>query len=232
MIDIGNKQIVSLDASELTPNKWNPNSVGIENMEKLKASLESNQFFKPVLYRELDDGTREIIGGEHRVLAAQELGIKVPALSLGNIDDETAKKLTLMDNDSYGENDSNQLANILKELEASGVDIVGEMTYTDDELESLLNLTTEVHSDVLDELDGLDLDSDDDPTESPDGQDAPEPEKAHYKTFKVKIDITQLEEFEQNMSALMQSRSIDDSDPAIERGQLFTQLVNEHDEEE
>jgi ParB-like chromosome segregation protein Spo0J len=220
MIQIGEQQIIMLDPEELTPNPWNPNSVGVTNMDKLKASLQNNGFFKPVLYRELEDGTKEIIGGEHRVQAAQELGMQVPTMSLGKIGDAQAKKFTLMDNDGYGENDSNLLARVLKDLEAGGVDIVGEMTYDQEELSSLLDMTTSVNMDVLDELENLDLD--DAPSTTSDNT---EHEGTTYKTLKIKVDIADAEFVEDLIGELIDKRGIDDSDKAVERGQLFRELL-------
>ena len=224
MIDIGNAKIQMLSADALTPNKWNPNAVGPENMEKLKASLENNSFFKPVLVRELDDGVLEIIGGEHRVTAAQELGIEVPVLNLGKLDDVMAKKLTLMDNDGYGENDSTLLARVLQDLEAGNVDIISEMTYTEDSLNDLLDLTTKT-GDMLDSLDGLDdLDLD-----TPDTSPKPEPDEevTTFKSIKVKVDISVSEHIDDLMLEAFERYHIEDSDPAVMRGLLLQRLLED-----
>lgn len=221
MIDIGNQEIKMLDAEELTPNSWNPNSVGVENMEKLKTSVQNNGFFKPVLYRLLENGTREIIGGEHRILAAGELGLKVPTISLGTISDAMAKKLTLMDNDSYGENDTSLIAKVLKDIEADGMSITDDMTYSEDELSELLNLTVDVDFDELDMLDDLDLDT---PAEKPDVSSSED--ESVFKTIKLKVDISESEEFQDAVDEALKRHDIDDSDPAVARALLFKELLD------
>ncbi|MDH8217342.1 ParB/RepB/Spo0J family partition protein, partial [Klebsiella pneumoniae] len=66
--------------------------------------------FKPILGRELLDGTYEILGGEHRWRAAIEHGMAaVPVTSVGVIDDNTAKQMSLVDNERYGEDDAVEL---------------------------------------------------------------------------------------------------------------------------
>lgn len=55
---------ISIDS--LQPNDFNVNIVPPENEAKIESSLKRFGFFKPVLVRTLSDGTKEIIGGEHR----------------------------------------------------------------------------------------------------------------------------------------------------------------------
>ena len=225
MIELGNQQILWLEASELSANSWNPNSVGVENMDKLKASLQNNGFFKPTLYRTLD-GTKEIIGGEHRIIAAEELGMKVPTINLGVIDDAMAKKLTLMDNDSYGENDSTLIAKVLKDLEAEGVNITEEMTYSEDELSELLNMSVDVNFEDLDDLEDIDLSMSEEPREKTHTD-----EETVFKVVKVKVDISESEEFNDNVEEALLRHDIEDSDPAVARGKLFAALLeNDNDD--
>uniref|UniRef100_UPI00202067F0 phage tail tape measure C-terminal domain-containing protein n=1 Tax=Escherichia coli TaxID=562 RepID=UPI00202067F0 len=90
--------ILQVDVANLRPNTWNTNSVGAQNFEKLKGSIEKLGFFKPILARELEDGFFEILGGEHRWRAAIEQGIStVPVLSVGKISDVVAKQMSLVD---------------------------------------------------------------------------------------------------------------------------------------
>jgi hypothetical protein len=227
MIELGNQQIVWLKPTALTANNWNPNSVGVENMEKLKASLSNTGFFKPVLYRTLEDGTKEIIGGEHRIIAAEELGIEVPTINLGEISDAMAKKLTLIDNDSYGENDTAQMAKVLRDLEASGVSITEEMTYSEDELSELLNMTVDVNFDDLDDLDDIEFGEDPETREKVSSDD----EETVFKTVKVKVDISDAEDFEDMVQASLETYGIEDSDPAVARGLLIKRLLeNDNDD--
>lgn len=53
--------ILQVEIARLRPNPWNTNSVGAQNFEKLKGSIEKLGFFKPILARELDGGQFEIL---------------------------------------------------------------------------------------------------------------------------------------------------------------------------
>lgn len=224
MIELGTQQILWLDPDELSPNSWNPNSVGIEEMEKLKNSLKNNGFFKPVLYRTLADGTKEIIGGEHRIIAASELGVQIPTINIGEVDDVTAKKLTLMDNDSYGENDSTKLAKVLQDLESAGEAITEEMTYSEDQLADLLNMTVDVSLEELDELDDLDLTS---PPEQEKPNDINDDSESIFKTFKMRVNIEDSEDFSDMVETMISELNIEESDPSIARAQVFMHLLKE-----
>lgn len=101
----------------LEANPWNPNHVGPDNEQKLEASLKKFGFTKPLVVRTLNDGTLQIIGGEHRWRAAKKLGYKeVPVVNLGSITDKKAKEICLIDNGRYGEDDSLQLSALLKDI--------------------------------------------------------------------------------------------------------------------
>lgn len=95
--------IMQVEVANLRPNPWNTNSVGAQNFEKLKGSIEKLGFFKPILARELDGGFFEILGGEHRWRAAMEQGIStVPVISVGKINDLVAKQMSLVDKRNSG----------------------------------------------------------------------------------------------------------------------------------
>jgi ParB/RepB/Spo0J family partition protein len=139
------------DIDSLVPNPWNSNHISDpENERKLKESLTRYGFFKPVLVREREDGSLEILGGEHRWRAARELGYsQVPVANLGHVDDKTAKEIGLLDNGRYGEDNTIELAALLDEL---GTDIAGILPYSDAEVQSILK-AAEI------DLDDLDIDT-------------------------------------------------------------------------
>jgi hypothetical protein len=103
-------------AGDLVPNSWNPNVVNSLTQEKIRNSLEQKDFFKPVLVRETEDEDGntflEIIGGQHRVQAAAELGMEVPTVNLGPISDGDAKLYGQVDNARYGEDDEDLLGRL------------------------------------------------------------------------------------------------------------------------
>ena len=135
--------------SSLVPSSWNPNIVSPDNEEKLRNSLQRHGFFKPALARELPDGSLEIVGGEHRVMAAKSIGYThVPVVNLGKISDEKAKELCLLDNGRFGNDDTLQLAALLSSLD-SIEDLSSFMPYSDADFQSIFSST----SIALDELD-------------------------------------------------------------------------------
>ncbi len=120
----------------LTPNPWNTNRItDPANEEKLRESIRRFGAFKPIIARTLRDGTLEILGGEHRWKAAQQLGMTtVPVINLGLLDDKRAKEVGLVDNGRYGSDDTLGLAALLKDL---GDDLLSFMPYSDADLASL-----------------------------------------------------------------------------------------------
>jgi hypothetical protein len=107
-------QITQMKALDLQPNPFNSNVITPENEVKLKESIERLGMFKPILVRTLQDGTKQILGGEHRWRAAVEMGYEtVPILDLGGLDDVKAKQISLIDNGRYGVDDNFKLAELL-----------------------------------------------------------------------------------------------------------------------
>ena len=110
--------------------------------------------FKPVVVRELADGTLQIIGGEHRAGAAKRMGIKqIPVVNLGRIDDNKAKEISLVDNGRYGADDTLQLAELLEGL-GNADELASFMPYSETDLASIFSSVNI----ALDDLDLPDLD--------------------------------------------------------------------------
>lgn len=142
-----NLHLENLPIDSLVPNSWNTNHVAPENLEKIKASLERFGMFRPIIVREVA-GQKEIVGGYHRWLVAQEMGYdEVPVINLGSISEAKAKEIGLVDNGRYGEDDILQLGALLKDL--GGADAVAVfMPYSDTELDSIFT----AQSITLDEI--------------------------------------------------------------------------------
>lgn len=113
-------EIIMITPREAQRNPWNPNRMDLETFEKEKLSITNNGFIDPIKVRELEDGSLEIVDGEHRWRAAQELGLKeIPAINLGPISDEQAKKLTIIANELRGAPEPVLLSALLKDLNKS-----------------------------------------------------------------------------------------------------------------
>ena len=99
------------------PNPWNPQMMTPEIFEKAKRSIRDHGFIMPITVRSKEDGTFEIIDGEHRFKALVELGYaKVFAMDLGSIPDHQAQALTLKLNDIRGESDEDAKMALMRDL--------------------------------------------------------------------------------------------------------------------
>lgn len=151
---------------ELKPNAWNTNVVSPDNEAKLEESIKRFSMFKPVVVRELKDGTLEIIGGEHRAAVAARMGIKqIPVVNLGKIDDKKAKEISLVDNGRYGNDDTLKLAELLDGL-GNADELVNFMPFTEGEIDSIFS-SVNIALDELDTIEGLDDDTPIVPKEKP-----------------------------------------------------------------
>lgn len=142
------KKVSKVPVEEIGLNDWNPKKEDKKNFEKVKKSLETNGFASPLLVRE-KDGKYEIIDGQHRFLAAKELGYKeVYVYNAGDVSDEEAKAMTLWMQTQipFAED---LLAPLV--LELNSLDI--ELPYTDIEIESFRE---KIEVDTADEVEEVD----------------------------------------------------------------------------
>ena len=100
----------------LRPNPWNPNRMDDFMYAKELESIRRFGFVVPVVIRDADGGP-EIIDGEHRWRAAQELGLaEIPVWNLGSLDTTKAKQLTVILNETRGKADKQLLSKLLQDL--------------------------------------------------------------------------------------------------------------------
>lgn len=159
-------QVQQVPIKALIPNPYNTNVVSPDNEEKIKESLRRFGQFKPIIVREVGD-SYEIIGGEHRWKALSELGYEeVSIINLGSLSDEEAKKISLIDNGRYGEDDAFKLSELLSSL-GSIEDLSSYMPYTDTSLETLFSNTSSINLDDLKVEDDEELEEEIKPKEKP-----------------------------------------------------------------
>lgn len=129
----------------LRGNQWNPNRQDAETFAKVKASIQQHGFIDPVLVREVGDSL-EIVDGEHKWLAATQLGIdQIPVIVMGpNVSDASAKKLTILMNELRGSPDPVLMAGLIKDLNSaiSLDDLATELPMSKTDLEALVNIAT------------------------------------------------------------------------------------------
>lgn len=141
-----NIQRVSIDL--VHPNEYNPKAENSKEYYDVLESLKQNGLMSFIFVREVDgeDGY-EIVDGEHRYLAAKELGYKeIYIYNLGKISLEEAKALTLWF-EVQVPFDNVELAPIVVEL--SKLDI--KLPYTDEQIEKFTELQKFDFSDLGDD---------------------------------------------------------------------------------
>lgn len=198
----------------LQPNPWNTNVVSPENEIKLETSMRRFGVYKPIVCRELPDGSLEILGGEHRWQTARNLGYKtVPVVNLGAIPDSKAKEIGLVDNGRYGEDDTLALAELLKDL-GNTDEILGFLPYSDDELNAIFTST----SIALDDLDSPDGDT------LPDLNAASKELKTH-QIMRFKVPVEDAEYIQKMIETTMKSQGFTDDDSMTNAGNALVHLV-------
>jgi len=130
-----------LSIDEVFPNRWNPNQQSEFIFDKLVKSLDDEGEVLPILVREKDDGTYEIIDGEHRWKAAKRLGAdKILVNNLGKMPDHKAQLLGQKINRTKGIDDAAKLKDLYGELlgELSKDDILSELPTSETEFDLIL----------------------------------------------------------------------------------------------
>jgi hypothetical protein len=156
---LGKYQIEWVPLSAVREHPKNPR---LGEVEKIKASIEENDFYTPIIAQR---STRFILIGNHRWKAAKEVGLKEVPVIFHDVPDGRALAIMLSDNRSSDKSryDQDRLIQTLEEFE--------EMTLEDDELEFEASLFTSAE---LETMKGLDDAYDDDGTED-------RQEQAEYK---------------------------------------------------
>jgi ssDNA-specific exonuclease RecJ len=124
--------------SLLDPNPWNPNKTKPRQQKAIAESLKTYSQIIDIIVR--PNGDRyQIIDGEHRY---DELTDDVYVTVLHGLSDADAKKLTIIMNETRGEADKIELAQLLADLanELSGEDLLNALPYEQNELDELVKL--------------------------------------------------------------------------------------------
>ena len=208
-----------INPHDLRPNPWNTNSVPPDAMEKLIASLQRHGWVRPVLARRSGAGL-EILGGQHRVEAAKELGHDtVPVIVLENVTDDRAKEIGLIDNARYGEDDATALADLMEEL--GGVLEMAEFLPIGDT--EIAALSTEIDDDEIENLLNGE-DEKDDKDEKPS-----KPTKTH-QTMRFKVPLADADAVQDAIEKIMSDQGFTDSDSLTNAGDALIWLVKESED--
>ncbi|EPJ7771858.1 ParB/RepB/Spo0J family partition protein (plasmid) [Klebsiella pneumoniae] len=218
--------ILQVEVARLRPNPWNTNSVGAQNFEKLKGSIEKLGFFKPILARELDGGQFEILGGEHRWRAAMEQGIStVPVISVGKISELVAKQMSLVDNERYGEDDQVALQRLIEEIQSELDYQLSEIAPYDDELAATLARESAIDLEMLEALSR----GDEEPVEK-DSREKAERAGAEHQTMRFKVTFDASDRVTETIKSIIKEQAINTGNDMENAGEALVWLVDNYKE--
>jgi ParB-like chromosome segregation protein Spo0J len=203
-----------IDPAILQPNTWNVNICSPDGEAKLAESIRRLGVFKPVIVRELDDGTLQILGGEHRVRAALRMGLKsIPFVSVGHVSDQTAKEISLVDNSRYGTDDTLQLAGLLETLGTPG-DLALFLPFSEEEFASIFS-TVDIALEDLDlpEEDELSL--------------AKEPPLQTHQIMRFKVPVEDAGRVTSVIERIMKTQRFTESDSLSNAGDALVYLCGQ-----
>ena len=204
--------ILNVKPENLEPNPWNSNTLTPEAEVKLQLSIERLGMFKPIIIRELPNGTMQILGGQHRAEIAARMGLTIPAINLGLIEDQQAKEIGIIDNGRYGHDQADLLAKLLEDMG----DPKELSTFLPFDLSEIDAMTAVSKID----LDSLELDEHDAEPITPIKREA----KTHaILKFKVPIDDQGMILDQLNM--IIDNQGLDDTDSLVRAGEALLWLT-------
>lgn len=211
-----NGKAIQVDPRLLTFSPWNVNSVSTENMEKLKESVKRNGIFRPVVVREMPDGTYQVIAGEHTTRVSMELGHEtIDVYNLGRITEKQAKEISIIDNQHYGVEDTFGLGELLKEIDANPAEF---LPFSDEALNTIFR-STQIDLDSL-ELDDEDLIPDYKPDE------VQERARVDHQIMRFKVPIADCERVTRTIEAIIKRQGLKDRDSMLAAGMALVHLCN------
>ena len=110
-------ELKNLAVEKLMMLKRNPQYLTPKQMDSLKASIERDGFVAPILVRPLSKGQYEVVSGNHRLMAARELGIANVPCVVAKLDRRSAQRLAVNLNLIHGNPNVELLAPFLAELD-------------------------------------------------------------------------------------------------------------------
>jgi len=215
------------DPADLQENPWNPNEMDAINEGKLENSIDELGFVSPIKVRELEDGTLQIIGGQHRSRYALRNNMnQVPVINFGRISDDMAQKIGLVDNGRYGEDNLDKLNALFVEAGWSQDEIINIMPMDESDFENIFAHSTEELD--LDDLMGGIEDEEQDAEAAVIDTDMPAVKTHQIMRFKVPVeDAPAIQAF---ISRLQREQGFTDSDQLTNAGDALVYGLGTHPE--
>lgn len=210
-LDIGKLDSRLIPHAKLHPNPWNPNRMDERTLAAERESIATFGFVDPVTVRPHPDkkGHFQIIDGEHRwkVLGEAKPKPEVPCIVL-DLPDTTARKLTIVLNETRGQADTALLSSLLGELKDElGDDLGVGLRWSEKELDSILAVSDDDWSNF-----------------DPDGLNDDPPADGEFTTLQVRVPTDFLPVFEQAQEAVAEDAELD-PDKRVANGQVVMRAV-------
>lgn len=109
-------KLQTLPAKKIVTLKRNPQYLTPMQMDSLKESIKRDGFCAPILVRPTQRQRYEVISGNHRFMAAVELGYESIHCVIAELKDDDAKRLAVNLNTIHGEPNAELLAPFLAEM--------------------------------------------------------------------------------------------------------------------
>ena len=137
------KGFMDVAVEMLTPANWNYKTDDELKQRKLVENLKRNGQVETIIVRPLDTGFFEVVNGNHRLAAFQEIGTDVVhAFNTGKITDAAAKRLALETNETRFASDPVRMAEVVKEIaeEFTTDDLSETMPFSQQELGNMMEM--------------------------------------------------------------------------------------------
>lgn len=209
-------KITYLPIEKLTANSWNPNKLETAEQEKLTLSIKKDGLLKAIAVREIESGY-EIVDGYHRFQSLIDLGEKtVPCVNLGKIEDEKAKKFTLIGNNRYGEDDPFLLKNLISTLDVQ--DLIETLPFEESDISNIFaNNILDVENLDIDTVDpNIDFSMDD---------------LSSYQTHTIlrfKVDLETASKINDAISKVKKQQGYSESDEITNSGDALSFILREN----
>ena len=139
---------------------------------------------------------------------------KIPFINMGEVDDQKAKEISLVDNQRYGHDDTLGLAELMESL-GSPEDLASFMPYTEGDIASIF-------SSVSIELDDLDIpDSDESSSSTP----KEKPIQTHV-VLRMKVPVGDAQNITDQLERVMKSQKFVDADSLTNVGDALVYVMS------
>ena len=107
-------QTVDLRLDSLREAPWNPNSMDLAMVDRLRESLSRYGLVENLVVRPMDDGAYEVLSGNHRFQVLKELGFETVPCAVVDLDDAHAQLLAQALNHLHGNDDLGLRAELIR----------------------------------------------------------------------------------------------------------------------